>query len=372
MSGSLNNPDSVCNDYYYRWSCGHEEHSRDEGCIFRGVEGLRSQYLQCMLCPLLTRMLDHTHVRTCLGDPGYECSTCGREPQPEPKYYPPMPEGPKSADNDNLRRQLDEYRIESPSYARFLERWQVEGIPRYVYTRPLTMDELRIDLQYLSQVLRAFIASKTYRYDFRPSQTGVMEFLMEWRGLADTQAETQAESPIRSQPPQPTQPTQSLQPQQHQQPVRRRRSNLNAYTAFRGEFIPGASAWSSNHRSRREAARARTEFFQGRQPQGGQPNGNRANTVQQPHSHHRSQRFDTRSQPFGHRLGHIDNHRPQPATRHHHNFNANTPRAPPLIQRPTPSQAPAQRQAYMHNEELARRFQEVSLAGNPQVVRTRL
>ena len=81
-----------------------------------------------------------------------------------------------------LQWQIDEYK-RNFIIARFLNRWQTKRkIPPYVYTRPLTTKELKLDLQYLSHVLRAFVESRAERYEFRPSQLGCEAFLREWRG----------------------------------------------------------------------------------------------------------------------------------------------------------------------------------------------
>ena len=302
----------------------------------------------------LTRMLDHTHVRTNLGNPGHECTQCGNGQQPEPSYYPPISEHPQFTVNDRLHWQIDKYR-RSSSFARFLDRWQAEGVPRYVYTRPLTMAELKLDLQYLSDVLRTFVESKAERYEFRPSQMGCEAFLREWRGPANAEGETQHTGP--------NQPSHSQPSQQPQQKARRRRFSLNAYTAFRGEFIPGARSWSPNHRSRREAARARYEFFEQQRPPG-----TRANTSQQ-RRNRRPQRFGPRSQHSRRHEANPEGYVPLPFTRRYSFFRGDATRAPQLVRHPTPSESPAQDQFRLQHEELARTFQNMNLAGYEETAR---
>lgn len=309
----------------------------------------------------LTCRLDHAHVRTNLGDPGYECPVCGGEPRPEPVFYSPIPEHPLFTENDRLQWQLDAYR-NSASYARFLNRWREEGIPRYEYTHRLTMNELLIDLYYLSNIFEVWKNSRNERYAFRLSQLSCKAFLKEWRALGDDEAEPaegNGSEPQESRQADTQPETQArqadTQPQaQAPQPIPRRVSTLNAYTAFRGEFIPGASSWSSNHRSRREAARARTEFFQQRRAPG-----NPVNTNQRPYATRRPNRSHqirrSKVKPA---------HSQPPLVSQHEVPQANALGNLGQPRRPMAAYGHARNHLNMQAEELARMFQGVNLAEN--------
>lgn len=305
-------------------------------------------------------MLDHAHVRTNLGDPGYDCPVCGNEPRAEPTYYPPLPEHSQFTENDGLQWLLDKYR-KSSSFERFLERWQEEGVPRYEYTRRLTMQELRLDLNYLSNVLHAFIASRAERFEFRPSQLGCEAFLREWRAPTTAQTEAQPGMQVGVQTmDQPEPPLDSQPGMQTPRPIRQRRSGLNAYTAFRGEFIPGASSWSSTHRSRREAARARAEFFHQHQGVSENP----TDTSERSLAVRRPQRFNLRPRPSRRRRAHrASGQHPYPYQ--YHFLQGNTPWNFQGFEHPISFPAHVQDLAHIESEELARRLQEVGLAENP-------
>lgn len=235
-----------CVGFRYSWQCGHQQNllADGNGCLLADDAAL----------------INHVHFIFDLGGDGYPCPICPQEELPPPAYYPPVAELPGRTEMDDLQWRLDamardrqfiglqqEVRDRTPA-PEPVDPWRREDPPeeedlwRQIVTLGMRLMEMRREPRGPGSGPSALIAAQP-----APAVPQAMAHAPQMMGPG---VQTMTPTIHWGQPASPHGMT-------------RRQgsgSSLNAMTAFRGEFVPGQVGWTSTRLSRRQAARARSEW----------------------------------------------------------------------------------------------------------------
>ena len=256
-----------CVGFQHNWPCGHQQNLLVDG------HG-------CLLTDD-TALTNHVHWMFDLGDDGFPCPVCGQEELSPPRYYPPVAEQPGRTPMDDL-----EWRLDSMAHDPHFRQLRGEVDARTPVPEPMDpwrrpdppeMEDLWQEIVTLGMRLMQMRREPQGPGSGPPDTTTYAEIIAARGGLRGPEPGSSAPS---TGPPtahqgqqvytggsvQPVYPGQAGPVQSGQSGTARRRSTLNAATAFRGEFIPGHVAWAPNRLSRRQAARARAAWSMAQHP----------------------------------------------------------------------------------------------------------
>ncbi len=262
-----------CIGFQHNWPCGHQQNLLGDGngCLLADDAAL----------------INHVHWMFDLGDDGFPCPVCPQEELSPPPYYPPVAEQPGRTPMDDLQWRLDSM-AHDPHFRQLkgevdartpvpepVDPWRRPDLPEMedlwqeIVTLGMRLMQMRreprgpgsgpIDTTTYAGIIAAqggFLAPQARAP--APSTMAPTEY----QGHHAHTGATQRVFPGLGQPvhPVPVRPVPTGPTQPGQSGMGRRRSSLNAATAFRGEFIPGNVAWAPNRLSRRQAARARAAW----------------------------------------------------------------------------------------------------------------